>query len=39
MVLFISFGMLRSLYESLRALVKHVEKDSDEENEISSIDI
>jgi CDP-diacylglycerol--serine O-phosphatidyltransferase len=39
MVLFIGFGLLRSLYESLRALVKHVEKDSDEESEISSIDI
>jgi CDP-diacylglycerol--serine O-phosphatidyltransferase len=39
MVLFIGFGLLRSLYESLRALVKHVEKDADEEGEISSIDI
>ena len=39
MVLFITFGLLRTLYESLRALVKHVEKDSDEEGEISSIDI
>lgn len=38
MVFIIGFGILRSLYEWLRTTIKHVEKDSDEESEISSID-
>jgi len=39
MVFFISFGILRSFYEWLRATVRHVEKETDEESEVSSIDV
>ncbi len=39
MMAFISFGVLRSIYEWIRMLVTHVEKDPDEETEVSSIDI
>lgn len=39
MVAFIGFGILRALYEWIRSLAAHVEKDADEESEISSIDI
>lgn len=39
MAAFIGFGVLRSLYEWVRSVATHVEKDTDEESEISSIDI
>jgi CDP-diacylglycerol--serine O-phosphatidyltransferase len=39
MAAFIGFGVLRAIYEWFRATIKHVEKDSEEESEISSIDI
>ncbi|HTY39457.1 MAG TPA: CDP-diacylglycerol--serine O-phosphatidyltransferase [Bacteroidota bacterium] len=39
MAAFIGFGILRGLYEWFRALASHVEKEPDEESEISSIDI
>lgn len=39
MAAFIAFGVLRSLYEWVRSVATHVEKDTDEESEISSIDI
>jgi CDP-diacylglycerol--serine O-phosphatidyltransferase len=39
MTAFIGFGILRGIYEWARSLATHVEKDADEESEISSIDI
>ena len=39
MVTFIGFGVLRSLYEWVRSVARHAEKDVDEESEVSSIDI
>lgn len=39
MMAFIGFGVLRSVYEWFRVLVTHVEKDPEEETEVSSIDI
>jgi CDP-diacylglycerol--serine O-phosphatidyltransferase len=39
MTAFVGFGIVRSFYDRLRATVKHLEKDTEEESEISSIDI
>jgi CDP-diacylglycerol--serine O-phosphatidyltransferase len=39
LVVFIGFGVVRSFYEWTRAMAKHVEKNSEEESEVSSIDI
>ncbi len=39
MIAFILFGIVRSVYEWLRAAITHVEKEPEEENEVSSIDI
>lgn len=39
MVTFILFGVLRSAYESLQHFLAKVEKEADEESEVSSIDI
>lgn len=39
MAAFIGIGILRGFYEWLRSMATHVEKDADEESEISSIDI
>jgi CDP-diacylglycerol---serine O-phosphatidyltransferase len=39
MMAFIGFGVVRSFYEWIRSATSHVEKDTDEEAEISSIDI
>jgi hypothetical protein len=36
---FMGFGVLRSLYFWIRSATSHVERDSEEEAEISSIDI
>jgi CDP-diacylglycerol---serine O-phosphatidyltransferase len=39
MMAFMGFGVLRSLYEWIRSATSHVEKDADDEAEVSSIDI
>lgn len=39
MLSFIGFGVLRSVYEWIRLLITHVERDPEEESEVSSIDI
>jgi len=38
-IAFMGFGVLRSLFVWIRSATSHVEKDADEEAEISSIDI
>jgi CDP-diacylglycerol--serine O-phosphatidyltransferase len=39
MMAFIAYGVLRAFYDWVRSIATHVEKDSEEESEISSIDI
>jgi CDP-diacylglycerol---serine O-phosphatidyltransferase len=39
MIAFMGFGVIRSLYEWIRSASAHVDKEVDEESEISSIDI
>ena len=39
MMAFIGFGVVRSLYGWIRSVTSHIEKDAEEETEISSIDI
>ncbi len=39
MAAFIGLGVLRGVYEWVRSIATHIEKDADEESEISSIDI
>jgi CDP-diacylglycerol---serine O-phosphatidyltransferase len=39
MMAFIAFGVLRAIYDWVRSIAMHVEKETEEESEISSIDI
>ncbi|MEX0602861.1 MAG: CDP-diacylglycerol--serine O-phosphatidyltransferase [Bacteroidota bacterium] len=39
LMVFVTFGIVRSFFESLRRMITHVEKEPEEETEVSSIDI